>query len=158
MWSVAGIEWHGGAQPGSAHLLNGPMARGVECSEMKRFLPGIVVVAVVLGTGIGSHLASIQQETGHLDGARVLKALGQYQEDLRREGKEVPGAVSLRDLVARGLLTEDDVSVFAGVDVVLSLSVEESRPQDILARAQLPGGDEVLALADGSVQQVRRGR
>jgi len=42
------------------------------------------------------------------------------------------------------------------MDVQINLSADVTRPGDVLARARLPDGVEIIALADGSVQQRRR--
>ena len=60
------------------------------------------------------------------------------------------------ELITRGLLTEADVSGFAGMEVTVNLSPQESDPQDALVRARLPDGHALAVLGDGSVQQLRK--
>ena len=60
--------------------------------------------------------------------------------------------MSLRELIARKLLAEADVTGFTGMDVTVSLTTDESRPEEVLIRARMPDGREVVTLADGSVR------
>lgn len=123
---------------------------------MKRVLIAIAVLTLVIVAGSWFYFASSSSQPGHVDGAKLLTAVNIYKADLKRQGIEVPASISLKDLLARRLLTEADVSGFAGIDVSLNLSADESRPQDVLMRARLPDGHEIVALGDGSVQQLRR--
>jgi hypothetical protein len=91
-----------------------------------------------------------------VDGSKILSALKIYKNDLKRQGMEVPAWVSVKELITRGLLNEADVRGLSGINVSVSLSADESSPQDVLVRARLPDGHEIVALGDGSVQQVRR--
>jgi len=87
---------------------------------------------------------------------RIIAAAKAYADSLKTQGLPVPATVSLPDLISRKLLTEADVSGLAGLEVTVSLSVEEANPQLVLARARLPDGREIVALADGSVQQLAK--
>jgi hypothetical protein len=91
-----------------------------------------------------------------LDATRLAAAVRSYADTLRTEGKTVPTSVSLDQLIARGLLAPDDVSLFAGLEVTLNPAADESRPQDLLAQVRFPDGAVVAALADGSIQQRPR--
>lgn len=107
-------------------------------------------------TGSLIYFVATSHDGGHVNAARILAASRTYADGLRAQAAPVPATVSLQDLVDRGLLAEADVAGFAGLDLNVSLAVDETRPQEVLIRARLPDGQEVVALADGSVQQLRR--
>ena len=133
--------------------------RSVYVSEMKRTSIALAVLALVivavLVVGSVFHPASSSRLPGHLNGIKLITAAKTYARDLNGQGLPVPAAVSLKELTARGLLTEADVSGFAGMEVTVNPSVEATRPRDVLVRARLPAGDEFVVLADGSVHEVR---
>ena len=118
---------------------------------MKRILIAVVVGAVAATIMSLVYLASIDRRPGHVDAVKILSAAQTYGHDLKVKGTTVPPSVTLEELIARGLLRPADVSGFDGMEVTVSLTVDPSRPQDILMRARLPDGHEVVALADGSV-------
>ena len=109
-------------------------------------LLGAILVAVS-----AVYLRSPSHPTQHVDAAKLLVAARTYADDLKAQNLPVPSSVSLHDLIARNLVTEADVSGFAGTEVTVSLTADESRPQDVLIRARMDDGHEVVALADGSV-------
>jgi hypothetical protein len=53
-------------------------------------------------------------------------------------------------------LKREYVSAFDGMEVTVYLSVNDTAPNAILMRAQLTDGSQIVALADGSVQEVAR--
>ncbi|HWQ92812.1 MAG TPA: hypothetical protein VN673_14140 [Clostridia bacterium] len=65
-----------------------------------------------------------------------------------------PQPSPLQELIDRQLLTASDVSGFTGMQVTVTLSAESQNPQEILIRARLADGHEIVALADGSVHQL----
>ena len=111
------------------------------------------MVSLVIVVSVCLYFSLSSSQPGHVDGSKLLSAVKIYKDDLKRQGMEVPVSVSLKELIARGLLSEGDVSGFSGMEVSVNLSADESRPQDILVRARLPDGAEIVALGDGSVQQ-----
>jgi len=113
-------------------------------------LSAIVVAVGVIYFSSPSH-ARRHELVRHVDAAKLLAAAKTYTDGLRAQNVPVPASVSLHELIARNLVTEADVSGFAGMDVTVSLPVDESRPQEVLIRARLADGREVVALADGSV-------
>jgi hypothetical protein len=118
---------------------------------MKRILMTGLVGAVVATIVSLVYLASIDRRPGHVDAVKLLSAAQIYARDLKAKGVTVPPSVSLEELIARDLLRREDVSGFDGIEVTVSLTVDPSRPQDVLMRARLRDGHEVVALADGSV-------
>lgn len=58
--------------------------------------------------------------------------------------------MSLRELVRGGYVAANDVRAFDGMDVIISLAADETRPQDILIRVRMPDGSVIAAFADGS--------
>jgi hypothetical protein len=81
---------------------------------------------------------------------RVYAALELFVRDQKANGRAVPGAASLRELVASGTLRADEAAPFSGMDVTFSTGVDGTHPQQILARVPLPSGGMVALLADGS--------
>src|SRR6185295_17704644 len=59
----------------------------------------------------------------------------------------------LRELVDGGFLRSDEAAPFGGVGVAFSIGVDETRPQQIVARVVLTGGVALVQLADGSIKQ-----
>ena len=87
---------------------------------------------------------------------KIVAATQAYARDLKASGATVPASVPLQELVARGFLNAEDVIGFRGLEVTVSLTADETRPQQILIRARLPDGYELAVFADGSVQQLKR--
>jgi hypothetical protein len=127
---------------------------------MKRSLPVIAVLTTAFVVGSIVYFASSTWQPGHVDALKLLTATGTYTASLRAEGLPVPAAVSLQELINRRLLTTSDVSGFNGMEVTVNLSADNNSPQDVLIRAHLANGQEIVTLADGSVQQSspNRGR
>ena len=93
---------------------------------------------------------------GRVDAPKIFAAVQSYANDLQAHGKALPATVTLRGLMARGLLKPEDVSGFAGMDVAISLDPSQSDAQDVWMRVRMQDGSQVVALADGSVQAVSR--
>jgi len=113
-----------------------------------------VVVALVL-------LASAyweRRQTPFQNLPGLITALQAYVRDQRTAGRRLPAEIPLSELVRGGYLTTNDVRAFEGMDVAFSTQVDISQPQGILARARMPDGQFICALADGSVQQFSRER
>ncbi|MHB9008863.1 MAG: hypothetical protein ACYDC1_18285 [Limisphaerales bacterium] len=124
---------------------------------MKRTLPLVLgaFVAVFVLAALFKQIVH-RPEPGRVDAARLFAATQAYRQDLQQQGVTLPPTVNLQELLRRGLLQPDDVRGFDGVEVAISLTADESRPQEVLLRARLPKGDELVVLADGSVQQLNR--
>lgn len=119
---------------------------------MKRILIVAGSLAAVILAASLTYLASPRLAPGRVDAARLLVAARTYADDLKARNVPVPAAVSLDELLARKLVTEAEVSGFDGMEVTVSLTANASRPQEILIRARMADGHEVVTLADGSVQ------
>jgi hypothetical protein len=85
--------------------------------------------------------------------AKVMAAAQQYRADLEAREQRVPDSVTLRELVERGLLRQDDARHFEGLQVSVSLRTAPDRLREDLMRVRFPNGDECVAMGDGSVQQ-----
>lgn len=91
---------------------------------------------------------------GRLDGSRILEAVQRYEANLRAQGTNVPGSVTLSTLVRNGYLDQANLRALGGLDMTLSLNVDTNRPHDVLARVQLPDGSLMILHNDGRVQTV----
>ena len=125
---------------------------------MKRTLIVIAILTVAIVVGSMVYIASSSRQPGRVDALKILAATRTYTADLKARGVAIPASVSLQELINRRLLTTSDVSGFNGMDVTVNLSADDSHPQDILIRARLANGQEIVALADGSVQQLSPNR
>jgi hypothetical protein len=122
----------------------------------KRILIGTAVLAIAIVSGSIAYFTASVRNSGNVNGLRIIAAAKQYKASLKAKDVPIPGSVSLQELISRQLLTESDVSGFAGMAVTVNLVANEGevRPQDVLIRAPLSDGHEIVALADGSVQQL----
>jgi hypothetical protein len=123
---------------------------------MKRIRIIAVMTVLLIVAGALVFLSNRPPDPGHLDVSKLFRAIQAYAASHPTNGLPLPATVSLDELIERGLLQEADVSVFRGMDVQINLGADETRPADVLARARLPDGVEIVALADGSVQPRRR--
>ena len=121
---------------------------------MRKTLATIAVLTLLIVVWSMYYFVSSSRDLGHVDAPKIFAAAKSYAAGLTAQGARIPASVSLKVLIDRGLLTEADVRGFAGLEVSVSLSANESRPQEVLVRARLPDGREIVALADGSVQQM----
>jgi len=87
---------------------------------------------------------------------RVDSAVEAFVRAQKAQGRPVSDTVSLRELVAGGFLRADEAAPFSGMDVTFGVGVDETRPQQIVARVPLRSGTVAVELADGSIQQVTR--
>jgi len=119
---------------------------------MKRYLilGGVIVFVLLAGSVI--YLGSGSRSSGRVDSLKLLGAARSYANELKAQHLPVPETVSLRELIARKLVADADVSGFAGMEVTVSLTADERHPQEVLIRARAADGHELVALADGSVQ------
>jgi hypothetical protein len=85
---------------------------------------------------------------------RVDSAIQSFVGAQKAKGRSVSETVSLRELVAGGFLRAEEAAPFGGADVTFAVSVDETRPQQIVARVPLSNGQMVVELADGSIQQI----
>ena len=123
---------------------------------MKRLLKIMAVAAVVMVAACITCFILTRPAPGKVDGQKIMTALQSYTADLRAHGQAMPATVSLHDLISKGWLKPEDVSGFSGMEVTISLIASESNPQDVMMRVRMQDGSEIVGMADGSVQSVRR--
>ena len=123
---------------------------------MKKILTALLVLALLVVAASFFHFYTSTGDSGYVDGIKIVTATKAYADDLKARGLPLPAAVSLKELITRGFLAQADVSGFAGTEVTVSLASKETRPHDVLMRARLADGHEIVALGDGSVQQMRK--
>jgi hypothetical protein len=119
---------------------------------MKRTISVIAVLILIVGLGNVLHQATSQQLSGHVDAVKLIQAAKVYAEIRKEQGLPVPNSVNLRELISSGLLTEADVLGFNGIQVDISIPNAEIGPQQVMVRARMADGYELVALGDGSVQ------
>ena len=125
---------------------------------MKRIIFGGILAALIFAgliIGYGNHLAS-SNKAGYVNIAKIFAATKSYTTNLKSHDQTIPDSVSVDELIAQKLLRREDVSGFAGERVTISLRLDESNPQAVLMRARMTDGNEIVALADGSVQQIEK--
>jgi hypothetical protein len=119
----------------------------------------VVVVVCALGLMLAAGSLYVPFHSPHPDVreyARVVAAAQRYRADLLNRRQTVPDAVTLQDLVNRGVLAQTEVQGFTGMQVTFSLRTNGDPPEEALMRVRFPNGDECIAIGDGSVRQVRR--
>ncbi len=114
-----------------------------------------IITAVALGAAVLVLLYANHQAPGWVNARQVVAAAQQYGVQLKARGEVVPTEVPLEELLASGLLKPQDVQGFAGMKVTVALAVDPQKSQEVLLRARLPSGQEIVALNDGSVQQLQ---
>ncbi len=123
---------------------------------MKRIIALAVAAAVLIAAASVLYIISSPSRVEGVNAEKIVAATQAYARDLKASGATVPASVPLQELVARGFLNAEDVIGFRGLEVTVSLTADETRPQQILIRARLPDGYELAVFADGSVQQLKR--
>jgi hypothetical protein len=112
-----------------------------------------LLLAAALAIGLIYFKTSSPSE-GVVDGQKIVTATASYARDLKIRGLPVPSAVSLKELIGLRYLKASDVSGLAGLEVTVNLLADPTQPQDVLIRARLPSGEEMVTLVDGTVQQI----
>ena len=123
---------------------------------MKRTLTVVAVLTLCLVVGSKLYFSSPNNTMGNVNATRILEAAESYSNELKSKGAPVPPTVSLKELLDQGLLAEKDLGMLADTEVTVSLSADWGRPQDIIIKAYLPDSQKIVALADGSVHQIRQ--
>lgn len=118
---------------------------------MKRMLLFLAVGLGLLAVGSAAYLI-LNAPRGQVNAANIFMAVHQYTLQMQMQGQPAPDSVKLKELLARGLLKESDVSAFAGLDVTVFLNANVHNPQSVLMSARLADGGELVLLTDGSVQ------
>lgn len=122
---------------------------------MKRMLLALGVFGVGLAVVCLAYLYFGATTTGRVNAPRILAAAQAYRRALEAEGTLIPPYANVQDLVGRGFLRARDIRAFSGMVVTVSLATNLNDPNDVLMRARLPDGTEMVALADGSVREAK---
>jgi len=123
--------------------------------KTKRFL--IFATSITVAAIISGYLFVIlKPQTGHLDAKKITAAVQAYSRKMKSQNQTLPPSVSLQELITKGFLKHEDVGAFDGMEVTVYLAMDETTPQAVLMRARLSDGSQIVALADGSVQQVAK--
>lgn len=120
----------------------------------KRNVIVVVLAGLLMLAGGVIYLYLFNAPSGGVDAAKIVTAAWAYSADLRTKGRPVPESVTLEELIQLGFLSEADVSGFAGMQVAVNLHADPNRPKDVLLRARLRDGTELITLADGTVQST----
>ena len=120
--------------------------------KFKRYaILALLGVALVIGICFAFQ-AYWQRKQPVFDAAKLMSALQGFAHDREARGQPLPASLNLQDLISGKYLGTNDVVAFQGVEVTFSTTTDETRPQDILARAHLPNDSDVVLLGDGSAQ------
>jgi hypothetical protein len=112
-----------------------------------------VLAAVLAATLVMVIQSARTPPPGHVNVPKLMGAIQRYQQQLRQAGTPIPLEVRLEELLAQGLLNPEDCSGFAGMKLTVNLHVNATNLQQVLVRARMSDGTEIVALNDGSVQQ-----
>lgn len=125
-------------------------------SQKRAWVMGLLTSAVVVGAFIMGWVVFRWREAEEpvLDAIRIPNALAEYVRDLHHQGKPVPPAVRLEELIQGGYLQEEAVRVFKGAKVTFYRDADETRPQGILMTVEDASGSMHGLMADGSLQQL----
>lgn len=123
----------------------------------------IAGLALTVGIGLGYYLridspSSSTATTGNFNAAALLSAARAHTQHLHARGLPVPEMIPVQDLIAAGWLKPEDIADLPPSHVWIASHPDESRPQQVLVRVLLSPTEEIVALADGSVQQTIPGR
>jgi hypothetical protein len=114
----------------------------------------LVGLALLTAAALFLHQVPTTQRR-QVDISKIMAATSTYRQQLEHAGVALPSEVPVDQLIARGLLSSNEVSAFAGMNVTVTLAVEKNNPQQVLMRVRLPNGQELVTLNDGSVQQLK---
>jgi hypothetical protein len=113
----------------------------------------LLAVVVVLGSvALVFHWQHSEQTFNVLP--KLALAEQHFVRDLASRGQPLPTSVTLQDLVTSGYISTDEVRPLEGADVTFYPRAIDTSPQTILIRVRMSDGSEIVALADGSVEQV----
>jgi len=118
------------------------------------YIASAIAVAIIVCVAVTTYWQGKQPM--FKDAPKLISAMQAFTRDLTARGQSLPAAVSLRELVSGGYIAANDVRAFDGMDVTISLTADETRPQEILIRVRMPDGSMTAVLADGSVQGLPR--
>lgn len=118
----------------------------------------ITVAAFLLMAAAGlAYVRTHSLHPGTNEYQAVMAAAKAYGEQQEARGLPVPESITLQELAEEGLIPESVSRSFAGLEVTVSLRGEEGTPfLGPLMRVRFADGHEVVALNDGSVQQLKK--
>ena len=103
-----------------------------------------MVFAVLLTTGCRQQSAD----------SSLATALTGYLQDLRERGDGLPESLTLSTLIELGYLPASASNTFGAITVEFYPEATETYPQHMMMAAVMPDGSAVVAMGDGSVQQL----
>jgi hypothetical protein len=126
------------------------MAEHLRIRHVIAVIVSFVAVAAVVCVALTNYWQ--RKQPVFKDASKLITAMRAFSEDLKTRGQPLPPSVSLRELVSGGYILARDVRAFDGMDVTISLTADETHPQDVLIRVRLSDGSVIALLTDGSVQ------
>lgn len=122
--------------------------------------PGRIILGTVLFLALGAMSWWVMtvywdmQQPKPQDYARLVKAMQKFSRDNIAAGQAPSASVSLQELVSNGYVSVDDVKVFSGMDVSLSVNGDVNRAQDIVIRVRFPDGNVISQSLSGMVLEL----
>ena len=107
-----------------------------------------IALVVVVALGVSAYWD--RKQTPFQNAPKLVSALQAFSRDQALSGRQLPGEVSLQDLLRGGYLTTNDVAAFEGMDVTFSTQGADTHPPMILARAQTADGQFICLFAEGA--------
>ena len=134
------------------------MLGGIRTRMNTRRLTALAGLLVAVGITVCVALTSFWQRQQPVlkDPSKLVAAVQAFSRDKTEAGQALPASVSLRELISGGYIAASEVRAFDGMEVTLSLTADETKPQNILIRVRLPDGSVIAQFADGSVHQLPR--
>lgn len=127
--------------------------------KTRRLILMVIAVIAVIAALVRGYLVFLERRLNNeppVDGPKISAAVDAFTRDLAKRGQSLPPSVSLRQLISEGYLQPEDARQFAGAEVTISLTADESKANATLIRVRLPGDPiEVVVKRDGSIQQRR---
>ena len=117
------------------------------------YIASAIAVAIIVCVALTTYWK--RKQPVFKDAPKLVAAMQALSSDLTVRGQPFPATVSLRELVGGGYIAAGDVRAFDGMDVTISLTANETHPQEILIRVRLPDGSVTALLADGSILGLR---
>ena len=87
---------------------------------------------------------------------KLVAAVKSYSRDHISHGQPLPVSLTLRDLVSGGYIGTNDVLGLDGGDVTFYPKASERDAKAVLVQVRMSDGKRVVALTDGSIQQLPR--
>jgi len=119
-----------------------------------------VSIAVAIATGLILLAAAAYTFLGPsssrpANGPKIIAAARTYSHALLERHLPIPQSVPLQVLMDQGLLQPADVGSFQGMDANIFLTATNGGPT-VLMRVHMPDGMDLVLLADGRSQGVKR--